>query len=444
MHRIPVLAALAALSLPAVAHAETLAAGQSDFWDGPTIASGNVQDPSLCGTAAGPCETYTLKLTQPGARLRVALDTPMRTNTFHVDVLDPGGAVAGSAANSNQFDAEAFIKDPKPGTWTVRVMPQGVSDASFRMRAKLEKTLPALPTGHVALLPDLKAVPPYEFTFIAPANPANGLYPPDTVNPPLDVAGEHPLSCTVDEMAPADSPIYGGAATKCLRFTSGPINIGRGPFEMHFSFVADNLSGAMPSPIAKGPMYQAVHYGDGTTSLRRSGTYSFHFTHAHFHDDHILDYQLFKVDPAHPKRLIKAGVGTKSGFCPANQLMGEWRSFTQAAPDGVIGSGDAGAGNCQSFTDGVLGLSPGWGDVYRWQRPGQYVEFGTNGDGLYVVRSTVDIENQVLESNDANNSAYALIKVVGDHVVELERGQGTSPFDPHKVVFTGAGPASQD
>ena len=50
--------------------------------------------------------------------------------------------------------------------------------------------------------------------------------------------------------------------------------------------------------------------------------------------------------------------------------------FTQSAPGPFVGSGDTGTGNCQNPDDGVLGLSPGWGDVYRWQRPGQYVEFG--------------------------------------------------------------------
>ena len=79
-------------------------------------------------------------------------------------------------------------------------------------------------------------------------------------------------------------------------------------------------------------MFQAIHYGDGTQVLRPAGTYSFHWLHGHFHDDHILDYQLFKV-VGHD--LVKAGAGTKSGFCPANQLFGDWRSFDQAAPDGV-------------------------------------------------------------------------------------------------------------
>jgi hypothetical protein len=188
-------------------------------------------------------------------------------------------------------------------------------------------------------------------------------------------------------------------------------------------------------------MFQVIHYGDGKTTERPAGKYSFHTIHGHFHDDHILDYQLFKVAG---KRLKKVGAGTKSGFCPANQLFGDWRRFDQSAPDSLVGSGDTGTGNCQSFVDGVLGLSPGWGDVYRWQRPGQYVEFGTNGDGLYVVRATVDIENQVVESNEGNNSAYTLVKVQGDKIVPIERGRGLGPFDRHKVVYTGDGPASVD
>ena len=44
-----------------------------------------------------------------------------------------------------------------------------------------------------------------ELGFIAPANPLNGLWPPDDVNPPLDVAGIHPISCAPDEAAPVEA-----------------------------------------------------------------------------------------------------------------------------------------------------------------------------------------------------------------------------------------------
>jgi hypothetical protein len=414
--------------------------GAARFWQGPTVASAEVRDPSLCGTAAGPCFSWPLHVAPGGGRLRVAIDTPMRSNTFEVDVIDPSGTTAGTAATSNAFDAEVFVDKPAAGTWTVRVVPQDVSNASFRMRAKLEAVAAASTAPKHMLLPDLRAVPPMEMSFIAPLNPANGLYPPDTVNPPADVAGIHPFSCTVDEMAPVE--LQGGGARRCLRFTSGPINVGQGPYEMHWTYANDIVNGVIQSPLAHGPMTQVVHWSDGSTTTRPAGTYSFHVIHGHFHDDGVLDMVLLKVGA--DSSLTQVGVGTKSGFCPANQLIGHWRAFDNTSPDGQIGSGDTGTGNCQNPVDGVLGLSPGWGDVYRWQRPGMYVDFGDNPDGLYVVRITIDAPNTILESNEDDNSAYALVKVVGDQAIELERGQGLSPFDPNKVVFTGSGPASQD
>jgi hypothetical protein len=411
--------------------------GNFRFWDGTTVQSGDVQTSSECGVT-GPCYTWPLKVGPGGRELRVAIDTPARTNQFELDVVSPSGTTT-STVTSNEFDAEAYVHKPEAGTYTIRVMPQDVSYASFRMRAKLEGPLATPPAHKVMLLPELEADPPTEFTFIAPANPANGLYPPDTVNPPLDVLGVHPLSCTADEMAP--TTVQGGAATRCLRFTSGPMNVGAGDYEMHWTYAQDIVDGKIQNPIAHGPMFQTVHWSDGSTTTRSAGTYSFHVIHFHFHDDGILSMKLYRV--LGPGKMVQAGVGTKSGFCPANELLGDWRSFANA-PNGAIGSGDVGTGNCQNPADGVLGLSAGWGDVYRWQRPGMYVEFGHNPDGLYVVTITIDIEHHVLQSSYAHNTSYALVRVTGDTVDELERGIGTSPWDPHKVVFTGEGPASRN
>lgn len=142
--------------------------------------------------------------------------------------------------------------------------------------------------------------------------------------------------------------------------------------------------------------------------------------------------------------LVAAGNGTKSGFCPADQLMGEWRAFRQER-NGFFGEGDTPTGSCYGAADdGLLALTRGWGDVYRWQRPGQYVEFSGNGDGHYVVRTTVDKGNTTLETDESDNSAYALVRIAGRRIETIERGWGTSHFDPAKAVFTGFGPASQD
>jgi hypothetical protein len=439
------LSALALVARPALA-AESppsdpidLEIGKPAFWYGGQIENTKVEDPSLCGIA-GPCPTFKLVVPDGGDRLRVAYDTPFRTNTFGLQLTSPEGTTT-TVTGSNVFDAEAFAAKPAPGTWTVRMVPEDVGDGFFRMRAKLEGAPAPRPATPVPLLPNLKAVPPYEFGFVAPANPLNAAYPPDTVNPPLSAGGVEPLSCTADEMAPDEAG--GGGATECLRLTSGPINVGDGPFIKTFKFASDAANGGLSADGAYiyGHSKQEIVWSDGSTTTRPGGTYAFHTTHAHFHDEGVLTYELFRVDG---QDLVPAGKGTKSGFCPADQLMGEWRSFGQA-PSGDYGTGDTATGSCYGAADdGMIALTRGWGDVYRWQRPGQYVEFSGNGNGLYVVRSTVDKGNTTLETNENDNSSYALIRVNGHQVDELERGQGMSPFDPNKVVFTGYGPASQD
>lgn len=438
--RLLIVAVFMAVAVPRGANATgtdiTLAVGQARFWPGAHVDDGSTTAPF----------SYALHLAGGGARLRVAIDSPSRDNQFTVDVINPHGATAASASNSNQFDAEAFLDKPEAGDWTVKVTPTQVTNGDFRMRAMLESAVPAMPSGHVAMLPNLKAVPPFEFGFVAPANPLNGLYPPDTANPGLDVAGVHPLSCAIDESAP--TALGGQAAVRCLRLTSGPINVGSGPFDMRFDLIGD-MAAAKASANAgnvantvTGPMFQAVHFSDGKQEIRPAGTYSFHTTHGHFHTDQILTYELYKVTDEAKGGLVLASSGTKSGFCPADQLFGEWRKFSQRASGG-FGAGDDPTGNCMSPYKGALGLSVGWGDVYRWQRPGQFVEFD-GGDGLYVVRATVDKSNHVLEENDNDNTSYSYIRVTGDNVQLLERGQGLDPWDVHKAVFTGFGPASQD
>lgn len=416
-----------------------LGPGQARFWYGGQVESGNVPDATACDVVA-PCPVFELHLPAPGHRLRVAYDTPSREDSFQLDVIAPDGTVT-SESGLNVFNAEAFVDNPAAGTWKVRVIPRGATRAFLRLRAKLEAGPEPKPAGRVPLLPNLKAVPPYEFGFAAPANPLNAAYPPDTVNPPLSAAGQEPLSCTADEMAPVEAG--GGGARDCLRLTTGPINAGAGPFIKTFTFASDAAGGRLDDdgPYVRGDSRQVIVHSDGTSETRPAGKYSFHTTHAHFHDDGILSYELFRVDG---DRLVAAGNGTKSGFCPADQLMGEWRLFRQEAP-GFFGEGDNPTGNCYGAADnGLLALTRGWGDVYRWQRPGQYVEFSGNGDGYYVARATVDKSDVTLETDETDNSSYALIRISGRRIELLERGQGTSHLDSRKVVFCGYGPASQD
>ncbi|HEY1077769.1 MAG TPA: PPC domain-containing protein [Fontimonas sp.] len=419
--------------------------GEAWFWNGTTL-DGSVRSASFCDQRVA-CPTYQVAVASGAARLRIGIDTPERTDTFVIELFDPDGNLAASDSNANQFNSEVLIPQPAGGVWTVRVRPESVTHASYRLRAKLETVLPEdlMAAGERrALLPNLRTVPPLEFTFVAPANPLNGLYPPDTINPPLQVGDIAPLSCTADEMAPP--ALGGGGARRCLRFTSGPINLGPGIYDMRFSLLEDAIAGTAYlnpqealSRTVVGPKLQAVHYSDGSEELIPAGTYSFHPIHFHFHDDYVLSFELYAVTDADHGGMVQAGLGTKSGFCPADQLFGNWAVFNQGYE---TPGGDTPLDNCSSPINGVLGLSVGWGDVYRWQRPGMYVEFADQPNGRYVVRSLVDAQDRVIETNNGDNVSYAYIDVQGDTIEILERGWGKDPWDPDKVVFKGPGPVA--
>src|SRR6266480_2605300 len=68
----------------------TLGVGDSRFWLGGQIDSGDLADPSLCDVVA-PCPAFELHLGAGGTRLRVAYDTPERTNSFEIELTGPDG-----------------------------------------------------------------------------------------------------------------------------------------------------------------------------------------------------------------------------------------------------------------------------------------------------------------------------------------------------------------
>lgn len=381
----------------------SLGIGEAAFWDGEYVAGYQplpLLGPDPCD--AEQCWEYRLRLEEAGDRLRVAIDVPMRDDRFDFEVLGPGGRGSARTSNLNQYNAEVFLGKPARGTWTIRVWTDDATESAFRMRAKLEGRGPQHKRVR-STPPNLRVVPPFEFGFVAPANPFNGAYPPDDVNPGLEVAGVAPVSCAADETAE-------DGAVRCLRFSAGPANVGPGPFHLILE--------------SGGTVLQRVYRSDGSYFERDAGEHEFHRTHLHEHYKDVLTYRLFEVNDRKRGKLKPSGRGVKSGFCPADQLLGEWRRFDQAPAYST-------SGNCSSS----MGLSTGWGDIYRWQRPGQYVEFFGNDDGLYVVRATADINGWVLETTDRDNHGYALIRVEGDEIEVLERGRGLHPWDPKKTVI---------
>ena len=453
----------------------SLAPGHSAYWNGPQIASARVEAPALCGTE-GPCYRYTVRVTGAHPQvLRVALRTADDSNGWEVTLYDPSGIEAADGSTytlqgvAEDFDVEDWVPNPQPGLWTIEVVPNNVKDGTVAMRAAVDPPVvwPASDPNHVtlhstrrvrtctreprgkrvvshctarrvrstrsvprkgvyAIPPDLAADAPWHLTFQQPTPMVvveSGNF--------LALAGFHNSSATV-----ADQPVYDCLPEEtvqqgghhCLRFTSGFANLGPGRFEVFGS-------SSVPVAVNGGPLYQDVYRSDGSHFVRPSGSFTFHQIHAHYH---VLGIAKFELYPVLGKgRLGPPSDVLKEGFCLGDIKMYDWRSFAQAevspsSPD-----------NCEpgAQPDGTWrfyeGIDPGWEDSYKWQTSGQFVNFGDSPDGLYLLRVTVNPFHYILEADaghPTNDVAYTYFRVTGDDIHVLERGHGTSPWDPHRQV----------
>jgi hypothetical protein len=281
-------------------------------------------------------------------------------------------------------------------------------------------------TGVYDIPPDLAADAPWHLTFEQPTPMVvveSGNF--------LAMAGFHNTSASV-----ADQPVYDCLPEEtvqqgghhCLRFTSGFANVGPGKFEVYGS-------SNVPVAVNGGSLYQNVYRSNGSHYTRASGLFTFHQIHAHYHVLGIAKFELYPV--AGPGKLGAPSDVLKEGFCLGDIKMYDWRTFAQAevspnSPD-----------NCEPGpqSDGTWrfyeGIDPGWEDSYKWQTSGQFVNFGNSPDGLYLLRVTVNPFHYILEADaghDTNDVAYTYFKVTGNDIHVLERGHGSSPWDPHKQV----------
>ena len=396
------------------------------FWRGGRVGDGIIyswptqfgNNATLQACTTAPCFTYTLKVGSAGAaRLRVAIDVPARNDNFYFEVRTPTAAVS-SALNGNNFNKEIWINNPAVGTYSILVRPYSAANAPFLLRAKLEAQLPSPhvePDGSV--LPDLRPSAPYDFGFAAPANGTGS--GGDDQNPPLEVGGLHPFSCSIR------SETMEEGVTRCLRFSFGLVNAGRGNFDIRWT----GDSATQP----RGENIQCVQQAVGTPLARPSGISEWHEAHGHWHYLDLIYLELFSVTDPDTGAMLLRGAGKKLGYQPADQALAHWWEFDagQQSSSGTFG-------NCAPETSNRLGMAPGWGDVYRYQRAGNFVPFEGNADGLYVLRLTIDHPSgtsDILESDEGNNASYAYLRVTGDEVQILEQGRGQSPWDPEKEVL---------
>jgi hypothetical protein len=327
-----VLAAL--ILLPALAGASPrvgLRAGESVLWSGPHIES-STGDQSF---------DYALDLEERGTRLRIGVDHPEVEDSFDVSIRRPDGDQAASfTLGPGIYSEERIFESPETGTWKITVTASDVTDSDFRVRAKLEAKLPSLGVRKGPVLPNLQVLPPHAASFMFPIT--NGAADMDPTG--VDVAGR--AGCHPEEHAE-------DRAVRCLRFAFGVRNTGLGPLDLYHQGT---------SPLEH-DLFQRVYLVGGSYRERPAGRAVFHKTHGHWHHADAVGLQLFSVKDPKDGGLEPAGESRTKGFAHRNELLRDWDVFYPTIP-------------IQGF-----GLRPGWADIYEWDRPGNYIDFGLNADG---------------------------------------------------------------
>ena len=375
------------------------------------------------GSAVSDVTTYALRV-EPGAhRLRVAVDHPGTTQGFSLRLRRPDGSVVPGAGSG----WEVFAMNPEAGLWEVDVVRQDASAGPFTVRAKLEHA-PRPPRRPYRLLPNLRAEPAYDFTF-SYTEAACALASNCSTGAPAPL----PPFCAPDETAEDH-------AVRCLRFSFGYQNAGAGPMDLRFG-TFDPVTRTVP---VRQRIFLAdrtpLSYLDNDFVERDAASATYHEVHGHFHYDDVFGAQLFRVVDEEAGKMEPVAEVAKRGACAHDIAFVAFDRFFQD-PQHLADSGS----DCNfTFTNPTspavrIGLSAGWGDIYTAGLSDNYVDFGLNEDGLYVLQVRADAGDSIAEGNERDNFGYSLIRVSGLSVELLERGRGRSPWDPAKVVVEGLG-----
>jgi hypothetical protein len=381
--------------------------------------------------AAGPDGTTRLQATgvgdMPGDGILVAIKWATDFDQYNVYVDDTRtGQTVASGLDVDSNAQSVLIPRPKNGTYRITIVPflGGVepADATYDGEIRVfHDPLQRLPAG-TRPLPQIETMPPSNFHISdippVPSNPTGWRYTP---------AGTFPdNSCYTDETAQ-----FG--ATKCLRFDNDIRNVGEGPLVLRFSYAPDAF-------VNNCKMEQEIIGGDGTVADRDAGPCIFHPQHAHFHYQNMGTYELYAVDGSMRPASQPIAKSAKVGFCTIDVddfTFGTERSrprsysfptcnVPNAVTAGIPTLGPFGPG----YPPEYMGISPGWGDIYTWDLPQQYIDISKVPDGVYEVVSKSNPDAGILTADRSRETGITCIRLQGTKVTTLYQPPAQADSDP--------------
>jgi hypothetical protein len=193
---------------------------------------------------------------------------------------------------------------------------------------------------------------------------------------------------------------------RLLRFSAIIVNVGAGAFEL----TAQRSDGSTSTWSA-----QQVIFNDAGGSHAVPVPVEFIYSgdgHNHWHVKDLESYELVRSDNG-----VKVGTGAKRGFCFFDNY--QHKLTLPGAPQNVVYS-SRGCGT-QASTTLKMGLSVGWGDLYSWRLPDQYIDITGLTAGRYRLWATADSTGWFQEGNNANNATWADLQIEGNKVTIIRR-----------------------
>jgi hypothetical protein len=378
-----------------------------------------VSDPLPAGCAIY-CDEWTLRVrTSHSFLVSVRNTNRSMDDGLNLFVDDPAGHQVAAADGVGADGQAVTVAHPVRGVYTVWVTVSYAYDqvVAYQGEARImagRSWQHVDCSGHPCpLLPRLRALPPSDLH-------VDGL-PPVASTPlgfpiPIDLPTTN--SCYTDETAAT-------GAARCLRFTSDVRDVGAGQLYVKLPWLA-NDQGTPASGFAPGGCHarQIIDWTDGRTSTRPAGPCEFHLAHGHFHYKAFVGYGLYAVDgDGRTGGLVSRS--QKESFCLADD---DYAGFGTRAPNGPRAY--AGQPGCNVPETDVsawagkgtwvgMGLNPGWGDVYTWDTPDQYIDISSVPAGIYDVIIETNPSALIRVAGPARTCAATRIRLTPTSVKEL-------------------------
>jgi hypothetical protein len=205
-----------------------------------------------------------------------------------------------------------------------------------------------------------------------------------------------------------DLSIQRSGSGRYVRFESALGNIGRGPIEVR-------PDTNRPCPTGRHHATQVIYRdADGSRHFRRdvdrqvarrsAGCMIFHPAHDHWHFEAASRYSLFQ--PGRERNLVNVA-RRKMSFClrDSRRIPREYGTFSHSEFYGA----------CSKSSP--QGISVGWVDVYQSFLAGQALKLPRSArDGLYCLRIKVDPKNELVETDDRDNTSMRAFRLRGDTI----------------------------